>query len=222
MKRIAVLVCAGLLACGNPSPPPVAPSEPQAVAPVRPAQWALAWADEFEGATLDASLWIAVDGASNVNNELQFYTPSEVYLEHGDLVLRSQRRTFGNRQYSSGAVRTGTTRVVRVGHAVEWRTQIPSGKGIWPANWLVNAPCDGLNGCGANWPPEIDVLEIRGSAPDQNLMTHWWGTYPTMGHETSEYGGTRLSVGYHTYRVECFADSILWYIDGVQIGRAHV
>jgi beta-glucanase (GH16 family) len=47
-------------------------------------------------------------------------------------------------------------------------------------------------------------------------MTHWWGTYPNMGHETSEYGGAALSVGYHTYRVEWFADSVLWYMDGAQ------
>ena len=134
MRRITPFFLASLcVACGgSPSAPPTPPTtQPPVVRPVRPAQWALDWADEFEGTTLDASNWIAVDGASNVNNELQFYTPTDVYLENGELVLRSQRRTFGNRQYSSGEVRTGTKRIVRVGHAVEWRTQSPSGKGIW-------------------------------------------------------------------------------------------
>jgi beta-glucanase (GH16 family) len=217
MRRIAPIICASLcVACSSASLPPAPTTQPPVVRPIKPAQWALDWADEFDGTALDASNWIAVDGASNVNNELQFYTPTDVYLENGDLVLRSQRRTFGNRQYSSGEVRTGTKRIVRVGQAVEWRTLSPSGKGIWPANWLVNTPCTGITGCGSNWPPEIDVMEIRGSVPDNNLMTHWWGTYPAQGHETSEYSGATLSVGYHTYRVECFADSILWYIDGVQ------
>ena len=215
MNRFAALMVAGLaLGCSSSSPAPVSPVEQKPVPAVRPAKWELAWADEFTGATLDPSIWIAVDGASNVNNELQYYTPSDVYLENGELVLRSQRRSFGNRQYSSGEVRTGIKRVVRAGTAVEWRTQAPTGKGIWPANWLVNSPCDGINGCGSQWPPEIDVMEIRGSAPDNNLMTHWWGTYPNMGHETTEYSGTKLSEGYHTYRVELFADSIVWYIDG--------
>jgi len=59
-------------------------------------------------------------------------------------------------------------------------------------------------------------MEIRGSLPDDNLMTHWWGTYPGQQHQTSEYAGTTLSSGYHTYRVEWFADSLLWYIDGAQ------
>jgi beta-glucanase (GH16 family) len=218
MYRIVAMICAASsLACGGASTG-MTRSEPVTTpaAPARQAKWSLDWADEFDGATLDANNWIAVDGASNVNNELQYYTPTDVYLEGGSLVLRSQRRTFGLRQYSSGEVRSGTKRTVHVGNAIEWRTQIPSGKGIWPANWLVNTPCDGINGCGGNWPPEIDVMELRGSTPDNNLMTHWWGAYPNMNHQTSEYSGTTLSTGYHTYRVECFPDSILWYIDGVQ------
>jgi beta-glucanase (GH16 family) len=219
MKRILTVFGATLcVACGDSSPAPAAPVAPTPTPPVaiKPAKWALSWADEFSGAAVDTATWIVVNGASNVNNELQFYTPTDVYLENGELVLRSQRRTFGNRQYSSGEVRTGTRRVVRVGTAVEWRTQIPSGKGIWPANWLVSALCDGINGCGSNWPPEIDVMEIRGSDPDNNLMTHWWGTFPNQGHQTTEYRGTTLSVGFHTYRVECHADSIVWFIDGTQ------
>ena len=60
------------------------------------------------------------------------------------------------------------------------------------------------------------MLEIRGSQPDNNVMTHWWGTYPNQQHQTSTYGGATLSAGYHTYRLEWFADSILWYIDGTQ------
>ena len=220
MNRIAAILCvAGLSSCtgGNGGTTGTQPrTEPKSVAVTMQAKWALVWADEFTGTTLDAANWIAADGASNVNRELQYYTPSDVYLEDGSLVLRSQRRSMGGRAYTSGEVRTGSKRTVQIGNAVEWRTQSPSGKGIWPANWLVNTPCDGLNGCGANWPPEIDVMELRGSLPDVNLMTHWWGTYPNEGHRTSEYGGVPLSSGYHTYRVEWFADSVLWYIDGAQ------
>lgn len=183
------------------------------------AKWGLVWADEFDGAVLDPANWIVQDGASHVNNERQYYTPSDVYLENGSLVLRSQQRTMGGRAYTSGEVRTGTKRTVGIGNAVEWRTQTPSGQGIWPANWLVNTPCDGLNGCGASWPPEIDVMEIRGSVPDENVMTHWWGTYPNQGHESSIYSGTVLSSGYHTYRIEWFADSVHWYVDGTRRAR---
>ncbi|NUQ19546.1 MAG: glycoside hydrolase family 16 protein [Gemmatimonadaceae bacterium] len=184
--------------------------------PVHAAKWAQVWSDEFDGPTIDPASWIVVDGAVNVNNELEYYTPSEAYIENGALVLRSERQSLGGRSYTSAEVRTGTKHTVSQGNAIEWRTQVPSGKGIWPANWLVNTPCTGLTGC-PSWPPEIDVLEMKGSAPTTNIMTHWWGTYPNQQHETSTWtAATSLADGYHTYRLEWYRDSILWLVDGVQ------
>ena len=192
-------------------------TEPPPSPPVKQAKWALVWSDEFDGTTIDPTTWIVQDGASSVNGELEYYTPSDAYLEGGSLVLESEQRAIGARRYTSGEVRTGNLRTVNWGSAVEWRTQPPSGKGIWPANWLVGPQCDGLNGCGAYWPPEIDVLEMKGSAPSINFMSHWWSTWPTEQHETSQYNAiTSLADAYHTYRVEWFPDSVVWYIDGVQ------
>jgi beta-glucanase (GH16 family) len=216
-RRLGAVLFIVLAACGggasSAGPGQVIPPP----ATIRAAKWGLEWADEFNGPALDQATWIAVDGAANVNNEREYYTPSEVYIENGSLVLRSQQRSFGGRAYTSGEVRTGTHRLVSRGSAVEWRTQIPSGKGIWPANWLVASACDGINGCGSNWPPEIDVLEVRGAAPNVNVMTHWWGSWPNQRYQTTDYVGTEnLSLAYHTYRLEWFRDSLLWYIDGVQ------
>jgi beta-glucanase (GH16 family) len=219
LVTLAATVVVGTAVCGSNSTSPgrTDPLEPPST---RPAKWDLAWADEFNGAALDANTWIAVDGAANVNNELEYYTPSDVYLENGTLVLRSQARSMGGRGYTSGEVRTGTKRLVSRGSAVEWRTQIPSGKGIWPANWLVASACTGITGCGSSWPPEIDVLEVKGSQPNVNIMTHWWGSYPGQQHQTTTYDtGIDLSADFHTYRLEWFRDSILWYIDGTRSAK---
>ena len=218
---LRVLLLLAGVACGGggggdqggvtPPPPPVTPT------PVRQAKWALVWADEFDGTAIDPANWIVQNGAANVNGELEYYTPSDAYLEGGALVLKSEVRTIGNQRYTSAEVRSGSLRTVQRGNAVEWRTQAPFGKGIWPANWLVNTACDGVNGCGSNWPPEIDVLEMKGSAPNINVMTHWWGSWPNEAHETSVYDATTsLADAYHTYRVEWFPDSVVWYMDGVQ------
>jgi len=93
---LATVVVIGTAVCGGGStaPRPHGNTEPK---PARAAKWGLEWADEFNGTTLDANTWIAVDGAANVNNELEYYTPSEVYLENGSLVLRSQRRSMVRR-----------------------------------------------------------------------------------------------------------------------------
>jgi beta-glucanase (GH16 family) len=114
----------------------------------KPAQWELQWSDEFAGPALDATTWIAVEGPAEVNDELQYYTPEDVYIENGSLVLRTRQRPMGGRGYTSGEVRTGQKRMVTRGFAVEWRTKVPKGRGIWPANWLVHNACTGLVGCG--------------------------------------------------------------------------
>ncbi|MFL5561160.1 MAG: family 16 glycosylhydrolase [Gemmatimonadaceae bacterium] len=186
-------------------------------APPRQAKWGLDWADEFNGPTLDAANWIVSDGPVDVNSELEYYSPSAVTIENGALVLRSDKQTTGTRAYTSGEVRTGAKHVIGRGTAVEWRTQVPSGKGIWPANWMVATPCNGLQGCGSNWPPEIDVMEMKGSAPNVNIMTHWWGSYPGQQYQSDTWtSATDLSLGYHTYRVEWYRDSIIWLVDGQQ------
>ena len=220
LVNIAMVVTLALTAlaaaCGGGSTAPKVSTQPPQPIAIRQAKWGLEWADEFNGTTVDPANWVLVDGPANVNNELEYYTPTDVYIEGGSLVLRSQARTLGTRNYTSGEVRSGTKHVVRRGSAVEWRTQVPSGKGIWPANWLVSNTCDGLGGCGASWPPEIDVMEMRGSLPTENIMTHWWGTYPAQQHQSSVFTGTSdLSAGYHTFRVEWFPDSVMWYVDDV-------
>ena len=145
MRQIVPVLLASLaVACGGSSEPAPAPppTEPPVVRPVKPAQWAVDWADEFNGATVDTTNWIIVEGAASINNELQFYTPSDVYLENGDLVLRSQRRTFGNRQYSSGEVRTSSTSPASSGWSparrrrrIPWRSQSTTVKRSMKAFW---------------------------------------------------------------------------------------
>lgn len=221
--RHRIVVAAALLggwssvACGGGGAPQgVEISSP---APVKPARWELQWSDEFDGTMLNEANWIAVEGAAEVNGELQYYSPEDVYLENGLLVLRTRQRPMGGRGYTSGEVRTGRKRMVTRGFAVEWRTRAPRGKGIWPANWLVHNACTGLVGCGSNWPPEIDVVELKGSQPMTNIMTHWWGSWPNQQSQTTTWTGPDLSADFHVYRVEWFADSIHWYIDGERRAR---
>src|SRR5262249_47531291 len=56
--------------------------------------WQMIWSDEFDGASIDASKWRVEDLHLNKNNELQYYAPDEVYLQNGNLVLRSRQRTY--------------------------------------------------------------------------------------------------------------------------------
>ncbi len=132
------------------------------------------------------------------------------------LTLRSDRVPYRGREYSSGEV-ASVSKVTR-GSAVEFRTRVPSGQGIWSANWLVDYHRNLLDHC-TTWPPEIDVMEVVGQRPGMNLMTHWWGVTPNQRPQISRYSGEDLSTAFHTYRVEWLDDSITWYIDGVERAR---
>lgn len=67
-------------------------------------------------------------------------------------------------RFTSGMISSRRSFLQRHGY-FEIRARLPEGQGTWAAFWML-AP-DG-------WPPEIDVLEFRGGAPDTlALRLHW-------------------------------------------------
>ena len=112
--------------------------------------WHLVWSDEFDGAAIDPSKWRIEDAFLVKNNELQYYTPEDVFLSNGCLVIRSQKRAFRDHDYTSGLVENKGKFAMAYGR-YEIRAKLPSTQGIWPAHWML--PEDG------SWPPEIDIFE---------------------------------------------------------------
>lgn len=199
-----VRLSGGLLGA-KPTPPPGAERK----------NWVLVWHDEFDGDRLDGAKWRAEDAALIKNNEQQYYTPSDVRVEHGTLILRSQRRAMGGRPYTSGAVDTREHFAWTYGR-FEIRAQLPRGRGLWPAHWLL--PVDNL------WPPEIDIMELIGDEPDTILMTNHWGTRATHEWETGRLTDDDFTQGFHTYALEWEPDELRWYVDGKKryVTRRHI
>jgi beta-glucanase (GH16 family) len=78
---------------------------------------------------------------------------------------------------------------------------------IDPTNWIAQNGAVNVN----------NELELKGSTPSADYMTHWWSRYPNEQRETSVHdAGTTLAAAYHIVRVEWFPDSVVWYIDGTQ------
>lgn len=179
--------------------------------------WQLAWSDDFDGPELDASKWrVEASRFGHGNEELQCYTPNNVSVRDGKLVLEARRETVPcpqrTQDYTSGMVRGN----LPVGQgAVEIRAKMPSGAGFLPALWMlpierVYGP-DGKSG-------EIDILEVNTTKPDVAHGTVHWH-YPDCGWGCSRYGGELAVPGladdYHTYRVEWTPGRIAWFVDGV-------
>ncbi|MDD5746928.1 MAG: glycoside hydrolase family 16 protein, partial [Candidatus Omnitrophica bacterium] len=168
--------------------------------------WHLVWQDEFNGNAMDPAKWRAEDAALVKNNELQYYSPDEVYVHDGLLTLRSREREKGGRDYTSGLVETKGRFSQKFGR-IEIRARLPKGQGIWPAHWML--PISG------KWPPEIDIMELIGHSPRTVFMTVHWGQWPAVQHYGKMYTGPDFSAGFHTFAVEWDPDRLRWYVDGV-------
>ncbi|KAJ3128641.1 hypothetical protein HK098_003848 [Nowakowskiella sp. JEL0407] len=144
---------------------------------------------------------------------------ANINLSGGTLTLRADRLSQSDGQsganphptiwYRSGAVHCKKQIVVTTqypNYEIRGEFQAPSGKGTWPAFWLTAV---------VGWPPEIDILEFKGSA------TNWFNTFRS----SSDVSSTQVSVSnpqntWHTYRIWMTKVSdtdvdVHYYIDGV-------
>lgn len=173
----------------------------------------LLWSDEFDGASLDTSVWNFAlgDGCPALcgwgNNERQFYTKSNHRLEEGKLIITARRDSSG---YTSTRITTKGKREFQYGR-IEARAKLPVGKGVWPAFWML-----GSNISEAGWPRcgEIDILEYVGREPGQVF---------TSLHTADSHGNTvntqktlfeGIEEGFHTYAAEWTAERIAFFVDG--------
>jgi len=177
-----------------------------------PSAWRLVWSDEFNDAALDKSKWnLEVRAPGWANEELQAYTSraENARVENGHLVIEA-RRDFYNGEYSSARLNTYGKMSFTYGR-VEARLQLPSGKGPWPAFWML--PDDFSRG----WPAcgEIDVMEQVGFDPDTIHATTHSLTYNWKGAQqrTATTNVPGATSGYHVYATEWFPDRIDFFVD---------
>jgi beta-glucanase (GH16 family) len=162
----------------------------------------LLYVDNFDGPVLDAASWATLTPwrTEYANGELGFYNSSEVTVANGELLLTSEKRPTGGREYTSGIVTSLPRQKFSYGY-FEIRAKLPKGAGIWPAFWLTND--QGF---------EIDVFEMLGHQPDREYMTLHENRKIVFQHA---YTGPDFSAGYHTFGVDWQPTYVRWYVDGV-------
>lgn len=192
MKYIPVLILGILVSC--------APSRE------------LLWAEEFDGDQLSPEYWQLElgDGCPELcgwgNNELQIYARNNHRLEDGKLVITARK---SDSAYTSTRMTTQGKMEFRYGR-LEARAKLPTGKGIWPAIWLL-----GSNITEVGWPRcgEIDILEYVGKAP---------GEVFTSLHTQDSHGNTintrktrieGIEDGFHIYALEWDPEKIEFFVD---------
>ena len=183
----------------------------------------LVWEDNFNGTTLDSSIWNieSREGVWNTggNGELQYYRKENVAV--GDdgsgnncLILTAKEESYKGYSFTSGRVNTKSKFSFLHGK-VEARIKVPDlENGLWPAFWTLGYENQAWPDCG-----EIDILEMGHSAGisegSQNSFVGahlHWGPYPSD-YGTEYTSADNLNEDYHLYQLEWTTSEIKVYID---------
>jgi beta-glucanase (GH16 family) len=224
--------CAPLLAAAM-----TIPSAGRHAAAADPPGWKLVWSDEFDAPAIDPAKWDfdLGNGFFNYdsnqwisgwgNNELQYYTrePTNAFTADGMLHIRAIKESLHGCGYTSAKLRSrkrdGSELFAKRYGRFEFRAKLPTGKGIWPALWMLPQE-EKYGGWAASG--EIDVLEARGQEPNKILGTiHFGGRWPANAHASKEhvFPDNGSIAEFHTYAVEWLPGEILWFVDGREYGR---
>lgn len=187
----------------------------------------LVWNDEFNGEGLpNPEAWGYEVGYIR-NNEEQYYTDARlenIFQKDGCLTIKTIKEDYdisdkpGNHgrktaKYTSAAIDTDGKLSWQYGR-VEVRAQLPKGKGIWPAIWMMgdNIHQVGWPGCG-----EIDIMEYVGHTPATSHGTiHMRAKNGQNWTNVSKGNNVKLDAPeeqFYVYALEWTADKMLILVD---------
>jgi beta-glucanase (GH16 family) len=186
--------------------------------------WVLTWSDEFngpDGSPPDPSKWTVESGAHGWgNNELECYTsrPRNVHEENGSLVIEAIKENFAGSdgklsRYTSARLKSQSHFSQLYGR-FEARIQIPAGRGMWPAFWMLG---DDFSTVG--WPTcgEIDVMENAGGTQPAVIHGSMHGPgYSSTNPLTASYAlpQGQFSDAFHVFAVEWSPELVRFFVDG--------
>mmetsp|Transcript_28978 Transcript_28978/g.48714 ORF Transcript_28978/g.48714 Transcript_28978/m.48714 type:complete len:704 (+) Transcript_28978:135-2246(+) len=180
--------------------------------------WTAVWWDEFEGPNVDASKWnYDLGGGGWGNNELEVYTNSSVnsFIQDGYLNIKAVKNTDGT--YTSARMNTRDRYAFLYGK-IAIRAQLPYGKGIWPALWML-----GTSFSTVGWPQcgEIDIMEIIGGGVNGDSATYSTIHYDNNGYATASSGqllplnpGETFHDAFHVFELEWTTTALTFRLDG--------
>ena len=222
-KLFTAAVCFAAIAvgCSDDDTPPFQAPE---------AAFELVWSDEFEGQAglpPDQTRWTydignGPDFDGYGNGQLEFTTDfaDNVALDGlGNLVITAQDTPFFfDTQFTAGRITTKNKLAIRFGR-IEARMQLPRGKGLWPAFWMLGDSFPEVEWPG---PGEIDIMEYRGQDPQAVFgSVHGPGfcgspfvcAQENIGETYRLDGLEGFDEDFHVFAVEWDESRITWFVD---------
>lgn len=183
-----------------------------------PAKWRLVWSDEFDYTGLpDPAKWgYDVGGHGWGNKELQYYTErrkENARVENGRLIIEARRDNWEAHEYTSARLVTKNKGDWTYGR-VEVRAKLPSGRGTWPAIWMLPTSKDY-----GGWPSggEIDIMEHVGESAWTSVALHgpgYFGDTPLVRRVPAQDVSA-----WHEYSVDWTEDTLVFRVDGREAYR---
>lgn len=176
------------------------------------------WADEFDYSGLpDAAKWgYDVGGHGWGNRELQYYTErrtENARVENGRLIIEARRDGWDGHEYTSARLVTRGRGDWTYGR-FEVAAKLPSGRGTWPAIWML--PSQKRYGEGG-WPDngEIDIMEHVGFDPDVvHSSVHTRAYHHSIGtQKTAQVNVPTARAGFNVYAVEWMPEEVRGYVN---------
>ena len=177
------------------------------------------WNDEFDGESIDLNKWtfdIGTGASGWGNTEWEDYTDRKenAYVKDGVLHIRAQKEDYEGQKYTSARMLTKGKFAFKYG-TVEARIALPTGKGIWPAFWMLGENFDtvGWPACG-----EIDIIEAVNTENKIYGTNHWanGSEYATYGNNTGNYRDQKFELDitkFHTYKFTWDEKYIRMFVD---------
>jgi beta-glucanase (GH16 family) len=184
------------------------------------AGWEKAFDDDFESGFSKWNIWTG--GA--FNNELQYYSASNLEQVEGNLVITAKKETVTGAthpwdptqksfDFTSGRIESKTNISASSANPkvrMMARIKLPKGIGMWGAFWSYGDP----------WPTqgEIDALEARGNEGTKYHTNYFYGTAANAnlvsgaeGHITAD---ADLTECFHVYELIWEQNKLTSYLDG--------
>ena len=180
-----------------------------------PEGYTLVWRDEFETSRMPETdkWWYETGNSGWGNHELQNYIPGASGQDTCALISGGILKIIAKKRGSEVlSIRMNTIEGLTYGH-FEARLKLPSGRGTWPAFWMMPKNFTTWPGDG-----EIDIMEEVGYDPNTIVCTiHCKAYNHSIG---TQRGASKLvptaQSDFHIYAVEWTENYIYGFVDGVR------
>jgi beta-glucanase (GH16 family) len=169
--------------------------------------------------------WIAFNRAGAPNSNLQCFTPSNVSVSDGYLIITTKSETascnsvdlpYTTHNYTSGFVAMRSFNFLYGTLEVRAKFGGGTGTGAWPAVWMADASCEASDPTGTDDhcnQQEIDVAEILDS--DFTHVHHLIHVEQFAHNDGCAASTTDASQNFHIYQLVWAPGSLVFKIDGI-------